>query len=78
MTNEYLEEVFEKYTFQSLDDMYASIGYGGITANQVLNKLNALYNGNNAHISVRIRQCSIPKIAKNIVEPRTTPTAPQQ
>ncbi len=39
----YLEEVFEKYSFQSSDDMYASVGYGGITANQILNKLMALY-----------------------------------
>ncbi|MBQ7352099.1 MAG: bifunctional (p)ppGpp synthetase/guanosine-3',5'-bis(diphosphate) 3'-pyrophosphohydrolase [Clostridia bacterium] len=43
LITEYLEDVFDKYSFQSLDDMYASIGYGGITANQVLNKLNALY-----------------------------------
>lgn len=43
LTNEYLSELFDKYSFQSIDDMYASIGYGGITANQVLNKLNALY-----------------------------------
>lgn len=46
MVQEYLDEVFEKYSFQSLDDMYASIGYGAITANQVLNKLNALYRAN--------------------------------
>jgi len=43
MTNEYMEEVYEKYSFQNIDDMYASIGYGGITANQVLSKLNAMY-----------------------------------
>lgn len=43
LINEYLEEVFDKYSFQNIDDMYASIGYGGITANQILNKLNALY-----------------------------------
>lgn len=47
MISEYLAEVFEKYSFQSIEDMYASIGYGGITANQVLNKLNALYNADN-------------------------------
>ena len=50
MTNEYLEEVFEKYSFSSLDDMYASIGYGAITANQVLNKLSTLYNADNLDI----------------------------
>ncbi len=43
MVNDYLDEVFDKYSFQSIEDMYASIGYGGITANQILNKLNALY-----------------------------------
>lgn len=44
----YLDEVFEKYSFQSIDDMYASIGYGGITAIQVLNKLSTLYREDNA------------------------------
>lgn len=43
MTNEVLSEVFEKYSFQSTDDMYASVGYGGITANQILNKMNSVY-----------------------------------
>ena len=43
MQDKYLDEVYDKYSFQSLEDMYASIGYGGITANQILNKLNALY-----------------------------------
>ena len=43
LVDKYLDELFDKYTFQSIDDMYASIGYGGITANQVLNKLNTLY-----------------------------------
>ena len=47
MISEYLEEVFDKYSFQSLDDMYASIGYGGVTANQILNKLNSLYRADN-------------------------------
>ena len=47
MTNEYLEEVFEKYSFQSLEDMYASIGYGAISANQILNKLVNLYKTDN-------------------------------
>ena len=44
----YLDEVFEKYSFQSIEDMYASIGYGGITAIQVLNKLSTLYREDNA------------------------------
>jgi len=47
LTEDYLEEVMERYTFSSIDDMYASIGYGGITANQVLNKLLTLYRADN-------------------------------
>ncbi len=43
MTEDYLEEVFDKYSFQNLEDMYASIGYGSISANQILNKLVNLY-----------------------------------
>lgn len=43
----YLDELYEKYSFQSIDDMYASVGYGGVTANQVLNKLMTLYREDN-------------------------------
>lgn len=43
MVDKYLEKVFEKNSFLSLDDMYASIGYGGVTASQILNKLYNLY-----------------------------------
>ena len=56
MISEYLDEVFEKYSFQSLDDMYASIGYGGITANQVLNKLNALYRAENQQSEINNKE----------------------
>lgn len=41
---EYLEEVFDKYSLASLDDMYASVGYGGLSANQILSRLTNLYN----------------------------------
>lgn len=40
---EFLEEVFDKYSLTNLDDMYASIGYGGLSANQVLSRLTNLY-----------------------------------
>ena len=39
----YLNEVLERYSFTSIDDMLASIGYGGITSNQIFNKLYKLY-----------------------------------
>lgn len=47
MTNEFLDEVFDKYSFQNLDDMYASIGFGSISPNQILNKLVNLYKSSN-------------------------------
>ena len=43
MINEYLEELFDRYSLQSLDDMYAAVGYGGLTSAQVLNKLLAIH-----------------------------------
>lgn len=36
---EWLEPIFHKYTLHSVDDMYAAVGYGGLTVNQVLLKL---------------------------------------
>lgn len=39
MTERNLQAVFERYSLASLDDMYASVGYGGLTSNQILNKL---------------------------------------
>lgn len=42
MKEEWLEETFERYALSSLDDMYASIGYGGITCSQIINKLRNL------------------------------------
>lgn len=50
LVNEYLEELYEKYSFQGIDDMYASLGFGSITAGQVLNKLNALYKADNKEL----------------------------
>lgn len=43
MQDSYLQDVFDKYSFTSIEDMYASIGYGTITSTQILNKLNNLY-----------------------------------
>lgn len=36
---EYFEEILKKFNMSDLDDVYASIGYGGITTGQVTNKL---------------------------------------
>jgi len=61
LVTKYLDELFEKYSFQSLEDVYASIGYGGITATQVLNKLNASYRADNSNID-NIREFTLSDI----------------
>lgn len=37
--SEVLDKIFFRYSLSSLDDMYASVGYGGLTPNQILVKL---------------------------------------
>lgn len=37
--NEWVEAILKRYTFNTLDDMYAAIGYGAITANKIVSKL---------------------------------------
>lgn len=39
MKNKKVKEIFSRFTIQSIDDLYAAVGYGGITTNQVLFKL---------------------------------------
>ncbi len=41
---EWLKSVFRKFTLQSIDDMYAAVGYGGIATGQILSKLIQEYN----------------------------------
>ncbi|MDL2205882.1 bifunctional (p)ppGpp synthetase/guanosine-3',5'-bis(diphosphate) 3'-pyrophosphohydrolase [Eubacteriales bacterium OttesenSCG-928-N13] len=36
---EYLEPVYKRYTLNSLDDLYITVGFGGISAPQILNRL---------------------------------------
>lgn len=43
MHEKYLKYVFERYSLSNIDDMYATIGYGGLTSIQVLNKLTTIY-----------------------------------
>ncbi len=40
---EWIELILRKYTFNTLDDVYASIGYGGITANKIVSRLKEEY-----------------------------------
>ncbi len=40
---EWVDIVLKKYTFLTIDDLYAGIGYGGITANKVISRLKEEY-----------------------------------
>lgn len=36
---EWLKPIFKKFTLASIDDMYATVGYGGVTPSQILQRL---------------------------------------
>lgn len=39
LKNEWIEPILKKYGFHSIDDIYAAVGYGGLTTSQVLVRL---------------------------------------
>lgn len=41
--NEWLEPILKKYTFATLDDLFAAIGYGAITPNRIISRLREEY-----------------------------------
>jgi len=47
LTVKYTEEILDKYNFESIDELYASIGSGSLTASQPLNRFINLYKNEN-------------------------------
>ena len=43
LREEWLKPVYKKYNFNSIDDLYASVGYGGLTAQKIVLRLNEEY-----------------------------------
>ncbi len=43
LREEWLAPIYRKYNFNSVDDLYASVGYGGLTAQKVILRLNEEY-----------------------------------
>ena len=46
---DWVKGIFKRFMLNSVDDMYAAVGYGGITTNQILTKLIAMYDKENPH-----------------------------
>ncbi len=44
---DWVKGIFKRFMLNSVDDMYAAVGYGGITTNQILTKLIAMYDKEN-------------------------------
>ncbi|MGD9677266.1 MAG: bifunctional (p)ppGpp synthetase/guanosine-3',5'-bis(diphosphate) 3'-pyrophosphohydrolase [Vulcanibacillus sp.] len=64
MTTELLKEISTKFNFYEEDDMFAAIGYSGITAAQIVTRLTEKVKKANANLSIReldIRQPSVSK-----------------
>lgn len=47
LTDEYISEILEKYNSENIDELYASIGSGSLTALQLLNRFINLYKNQN-------------------------------
>ncbi len=43
MVPKWLDVIMQRYSISSIDDLYASVGYGGFTVNQILSKLIDFY-----------------------------------
>lgn len=43
LKEDWLKKVAEKLSFESIDDLYAAVGYGSVTLSQVLSKLKEMY-----------------------------------
>lgn len=59
---EWLEPLMNRYMLQSVDDLYASVGYGGLTTNQILYRLIEEYRkANNLPKYEELQKASRPK-----------------
>lgn len=62
--SDYLAKVFKRFSINTLEDLYASVGYGGVTAMQIINRLVDLYKKDNPEIADLIQTEPLPKRRK--------------
>ncbi len=50
LTEKYIEEILRRYNMEDIDELYAGIGSGSITSNQVVSRFITLYNNENTEL----------------------------
>jgi len=71
LREEWLKNIATKVSINSIDDLYASIGYGSITLNQVLSKLKEIYS---EHFKPSEKEILEKKIQKSTAKSKGKPT----
>ena len=71
LVDEWLRNVAGKVSISSIEDLYASIGYGSITINQVISKLKEIYSD---HFKPSEKEIVESKIQKSQTKPRPRAT----
>lgn len=59
--NKWMQDLYERYSLKGMDDMYSSVGFGALTGNQIITRLQRLYD---EHNKVDKKTVEIKQIAK--------------
>ena len=65
---EWIQVALDRYNYNTIDDMYSSIGFGGISANKIIAKLLEEYRKEHTEedLEAKIQELSITKPSKNV------------
>ena len=72
LKNEYLEALFRRYSFQSLEDIYSAIGFGGLSAMQAVNRLVEEFRKDHKADTAEVK---LPTVEQRAEERKKTPTS---
>lgn len=70
--NEYVQVALDRYKFASLDDMYASVGFGGISAVKVITRMLEEYRKDNKEVDLEKKIEELAKDKTPIYKPSQT------
>lgn len=63
---EWVEPLIKKYTLSSIDDLYASVGYGGLSVNKVISRLREEYRLAQKNEQAQAETSNLPEVAPPI------------